>query len=68
MKKKEGPKENSKDKKNNLDQDYVYLIKGDAMLEEKNQKKGKKKTSSEKIYQNNWNYKYLEKLNKFKFK
>ena len=26
MKKKEGPKENSKDKKNNLDQDYVYLI------------------------------------------
>ena len=48
MKKKEGPKENSKDKKNNLDQDYVYLIKGDALLEEKNEKKGKKKTSSEK--------------------
>ena len=31
--KKEGPKENSKDKKNNLDQDYVYFIKGDALLE-----------------------------------
>ena len=48
MKKKKDPKENSKDKKNNLDQDYVYLIKGDALLEEKNEKKGKKKTSSEK--------------------
>ena len=35
-------------RKNNLDQDYVYLIKGDALLEEKNEKKGKKKTSSEK--------------------
>ena len=50
MKKKEGPKENSKDKINNLDQGYVYLIKGDALIEEKNEKKGIKKTSSEKIY------------------
>ena len=50
MKKKEGPKENSKDKKNNLDQDYVYLIKGDAMLEEKNEKKGKKKTGYYTLY------------------
>ena len=48
--KKEDPTENSKDKKYNLDQDYVYLIKGDALLDEKNEKKGKKKTSSEKIY------------------
>ena len=39
--KKEGLKENSKDKKNNLYQDYAYLIKGDALLKEKNEKKGK---------------------------
>ena len=48
MKKKEGLKENSKDKNNNFDQDYVYLIKRDALSEEKNEKKGKKKISSEK--------------------
>ena len=45
---KEDPKENSKVKKNNIDEDYVYLIKGDALIEEKNEKRGKKKTSSEK--------------------
>ena len=44
---KENPEENSKDKNCNLNNDYVYLIKGDAIMEELKEKKGKKKTSRE---------------------
>ena len=44
---KENLEENSKDKNCNLINDYVYLIKGDAIMEELKEKKGKKKTSRE---------------------
>ena len=44
---KEEPKVNLKDKKDDLNKDYVYLIKGDEMLEEKKDlKKNKKKKIS----------------------
>ena len=44
---KENPEQNFKDKNCNLINDYVYLIKGDAIMEELKEKKGKKKTSRE---------------------
>ena len=44
---KENLEENSKDKNCNLINDYVYLIRGDAIMEELKEKKGKKKTSRE---------------------